>query len=59
MLGIAWLDGRHTGGGHDHGGHGGGAMTLRAATFGSDGLPSSGGLAGSNFSGRRDTSPLT
>ena len=37
VLGIAWLDGRHTGGGHDHGGHGGGAMTLRAATFGSDG----------------------
>lgn len=36
-LGIAWLDGRHTGGGHDHGGHGGGAMTLRAATFGSGG----------------------
>lgn len=37
VLGIAWLDGRHTGGGHDHGGHGGGAMTLRAATFGTDG----------------------
>ena len=37
VLGIAWLDGRHTGGGHDHGGHGDGAMTLRAATFGSDG----------------------
>ncbi len=37
VLGIAWLDGRHTGGGHDHGGHGGGAMTLRAATFGRDG----------------------
>jgi hypothetical protein len=36
-VGIAWLDGRHTGGGHDHGGHGGGAMTLRAATFGRDG----------------------
>ena len=42
VLGIAWLDGRHTGGG----GHGdahadhdepAGAMTLRAATFGADG----------------------
>lgn len=33
-LGIAWLDGRHTGGGHGgHGGHGGGMMTLRAASF--------------------------
>ena len=33
-LGIAWLDGRQTGGGHGHGGHGGGgAMTLRAATY--------------------------
>ena len=33
-LGIAWLDGRHTGGG-GHGGHAGhgGAMTLRAAVF--------------------------
>jgi hypothetical protein len=36
-LGIAWLDGRHTGGG-GHGGHdghgaGGGMMTLRAASF--------------------------
>ncbi len=38
-LGIAWLDGRHTGGGgHGHDGHGGGgAMTLRAAFFGSAG----------------------
>ena len=36
-LGIAWLDGRRTGGGHDHDGHGGGAMTLRAASFGADG----------------------
>lgn len=35
-LGIAWLDGRHTGGG-DHAGHvGGGAMSLRAATIGPD-----------------------
>ncbi|HZH43496.1 MAG TPA: hypothetical protein VEY50_05390 [Lysobacter sp.] len=31
-VGIAWLDGRHTGGGHD-GHHGGGAMTLRTASF--------------------------
>ena len=37
-LGIAWLDGRHTGGGgHAHDGHGGGAMTLRAALFGAAG----------------------
>ena len=38
-LGIAWLDGRHTGGGgHGHDHHGsGGAMTLRAARFGDDG----------------------
>lgn len=35
-LGIAWLDGRNTSGGHDHGGHGGGAMTLRTAVFGPD-----------------------
>lgn len=35
-LGIAWLDGRNTGGG-DHDSHvGGGAMTLRAATIGPD-----------------------
>ena len=33
-LGVAWLDGRHTGGGH---GHGGGAMSLRAAVFGDAG----------------------
>ena len=31
-LGIAWLDGRHTGGGHGHG-QGGGAMTLRTAAY--------------------------
>lgn len=37
-LGITWLDGRHTAGGHDHDSHGSaGAMTLRAATFGSQG----------------------
>ena len=37
-LGIVWLDGRKTGGGHDHADHGGaGAMTLRAATFGDAG----------------------
>jgi hypothetical protein len=34
-LGIAWLDGRHSAGGHGHGEHGG-AMTLRAARFGAD-----------------------
>jgi hypothetical protein len=38
-LGIAWLDGRETAGGHDHAshghaGHGGSRMTLRAAVFG-------------------------
>ena len=32
---IAWLDGRHTVGGHDHGGSG--AMTLRAAVYRADG----------------------
>ena len=33
-LGIAWLDGRNTGGGgHEHEGHEGGAMTLRAASY--------------------------
>ncbi|UNK48351.1 glycoside hydrolase [Lysobacter sp. S4-A87] len=34
-IGIAWLDGRNSGGGHEggHEGHGGGAMTLRAALF--------------------------
>lgn len=31
---LAWLDGRHTGGGH---GHGGGAMTLRSAFLAPDG----------------------
>lgn len=38
-LGIAWLDGRNTGGGGHagHGGAGAGAMTLRAAVFGADG----------------------
>lgn len=37
-LGIAWLDGRHTGGGEGgHAGHGGGAMTLRAAHFDASG----------------------
>lgn len=36
-VGIAWLDGRHTGGGEGHGGHGGGMMTLRAGVFGADG----------------------
>lgn len=39
-LGIAWLDGRHTGGGHEgHDSHAGGpgVMTLRAARFGTGG----------------------
>lgn len=31
-IGIAWLDGRHTGG-HGHGDHGGGPMTLRTTMF--------------------------
>lgn len=39
-VGIAWLDGRRSAGGHDghdgHDGHGG-AMTLRGARFGADG----------------------
>lgn len=35
-VGIAWLDGRETGGGHD--GHGG-LMTLRHAVLGADGAP--------------------
>ena len=38
VLGITWLDGRNTAGGHDHASHGSaGAMTLRAATFGAPG----------------------
>jgi hypothetical protein len=32
-LGVAWLDGRETGGGHGHEHGGGGAMTLRGAAF--------------------------
>lgn len=36
-LGIAWLDGRNSGGGHDHASHGGGGMSLRAAMFGAQG----------------------
>jgi hypothetical protein len=34
-VGIAWLDGRHTGGGEHagHDGHGGGMMSLRAAVY--------------------------
>lgn len=36
-LGIAWLDGRNTGGGDGgHDGHGGGMMSLRAAIFDKD-----------------------
>jgi len=34
---AVWLDGRHTGGGHDHAGGASGAMTLRRATIGRDG----------------------
>jgi hypothetical protein len=34
-VGLVWLDGRNTGGGHD--GHGGGPMTLRATVVGPDG----------------------
>lgn len=38
QVGIVWLDGRKTAGGHDHADHGGaGAMTMRAATFGAAG----------------------
>lgn len=36
-VGLVWLDGRNTGGGHD--GHGGGTMTLRHAVVGPDGAP--------------------
>ncbi|GAB3101509.1 sialidase family protein [Lysobacter terrae] len=38
-VGIAWLDGRETGGGEEHGGHEGhgGAMTLRAAAIDAQG----------------------
>jgi hypothetical protein len=35
---AVWLDGRHTGGGHDHSGDASGAMTVRTATIGVDGL---------------------
>jgi len=35
---AVWLDGRHTSGEHDHAGTGPGAMTLRGATIGRDGL---------------------
>lgn len=34
---AVWLDGRHTGGGHDHDGGAAGAMTVRSAIIGSDG----------------------
>ena len=34
---AVWLDGRHTGGGHDHESGSAGAMTLRAATIAADG----------------------
>ena len=43
QLGIAWLDGRKTAGGHDHADHGGaGAMTLRSAIFDAAGRRSNG-----------------
>ena len=35
--GLVWLDGRNQGGGQGHGGHGGGAMTVRYASLGADG----------------------
>ena len=35
---AVWLDGRHTGGGHDHSDSGPGAITLRAAAIGTTGL---------------------
>lgn len=35
---AVWLDGRHTGGGHDHEGAASGAMTLRTTTLGPNGL---------------------
>lgn len=35
---AVWLDGRRTGGTHDHAGTASGAMTLRTATLGTDGL---------------------
>lgn len=43
QLGIVWLDGRKTAGGHDHADHGGaGAMTMRSATFDAAGKRRSG-----------------
>lgn len=35
---FAWLDGRNTSGGHDHEGHGTGAMQLRSAIIDEDGV---------------------
>jgi hypothetical protein len=40
----AWLDGRRTAGGHDHAAGGSGAMTLRSAVLGANGVPTGGGL---------------
>ena len=34
---AVWLDGRHTGGGHDHAAGAAGAMTVRSASLGTDG----------------------
>jgi hypothetical protein len=41
---AVWLDGRHTAGGHDHGGGDGGAMTLRSVEFDAAGRPSDAGV---------------
>jgi hypothetical protein len=40
---AVWLDGRHTAGGHDHGGGDGGAMTLRSVEFDAAGRPKGAG----------------
>lgn len=40
----AWLDGRHTAGGHDHAAGGSGAMTLRSAVLGANGVQAGSGL---------------
>lgn len=40
----AWLDGRHTTGGHDHAAAGSAAMTLRSAVLGANGVQTGGGL---------------
>jgi len=40
----AWLDGRRTAGGHDHAAGGSGAMTLRSAALGANGVQAGSGL---------------